>query len=92
MPRVTIHVGGPEPLLTAGIHRQPMATDSTRLAVLVQLSTDACTASRRNADREGRSVPEEIVSPSCPAAVNPGQLPPQSRCLRAHSPSTEGHP
>jgi hypothetical protein len=46
MPRVTIHVGDPEPLLTAGIHGQPMATDSTRLAVLVQLSTDACTASR----------------------------------------------
>jgi hypothetical protein len=40
MPRVTIHVGGPGPLRTAGIHGQPMATDSTRLAVLVQLSTD----------------------------------------------------
>ena len=63
MPRVTIHVGGPGPLRTAGMHRQPMATDSTRLAVLVQLSTDACTASRRNADRERRSVPEAIVSP-----------------------------
>ena len=63
MPRVTIHVGGPGPLRTAGIHGQPMATDSTRLAVLVQLSTDACTASRRNADRERRSVPEAIVSP-----------------------------
>jgi hypothetical protein len=63
MPRVTIHVGGPGPLRTAGIHRQPMATDSARLAVLVQLSTDAFTASRRNADRERRSVPAAIVSP-----------------------------
>ena len=63
MPRVTIHVGGPEPLRRAGMHGQPMATDSTRLAVLVQLSTDAFTASRRNADRERRSIPEAIVSP-----------------------------
>ena len=66
MPRVTIHLGGPGPLRTAGIHGQPMATNSTRLAVLVQLSTDACTASRRNADRQGRSVPAAIVSPQLP--------------------------
>jgi hypothetical protein len=50
MPRVTIHVGGSGPLRTAGIHGQPMATDSTRLAVLVQLSTDAFTASRADSD------------------------------------------
>jgi hypothetical protein len=59
MPRVTIHVGGPEPLRTAGIHGQPMDPIPQGLAVLIQLST----ASRRNADREGRSVPEAIMSP-----------------------------
>jgi len=63
MPRITIHVGGPEPLRTAGIHDNPWQPIPQRLAVLVQLSTDAFTASRRNADREGRSVPEAIVSP-----------------------------
>jgi hypothetical protein len=31
--RVTVHVGGSEPLGTAGIHGAPMATDSTPLAV-----------------------------------------------------------
>jgi hypothetical protein len=60
MPRVIIHVGGPGPLRTAGTENP---TDFARLAVLVQLRIDACTASRRNADREGRSVPEAIVSP-----------------------------
>jgi hypothetical protein len=57
MPRVTIHVGGPGPLRTAGMDN-PWQPIPQELAVLVQLSTDACTASRRNADREGRSVPK----------------------------------
>jgi hypothetical protein len=49
--RVTIHVGGPEPLRTAGMHRQPMATESLKGSPsLVQLRTDACTASRRTAE------------------------------------------
>jgi hypothetical protein len=92
MPRVTIHLGGPGPLRTAGIHGQSMATNSTRLAVLVQLSTDACTASRRNADREGRSVPEAIVSPSCPgdrqprAAASPAPLSASARPIDGRTP------
>jgi hypothetical protein len=87
MARVTIHVGGPSRPARPAFTDNPWQPNSTRLAVLVQLSTDAFTASRRNADREGRSVPEAIVSPQLSRRpLTPGQLAPQRRCLRAHAP------
>jgi hypothetical protein len=49
MARVTIHVGGPSRSARPAFTDNPWQPNSTRLAVLIQLST----ASRRNADREG---------------------------------------
>src|SRR5215211_3510305 len=68
-----------------GHARTTMATLPHRSPSLVQLSIDACTASRRIADREGRSVPAAIVN--SPAARWPStrRPPAQRRCPPAHA-------
>jgi hypothetical protein len=84
-------VGGPELLRTAAFTDKG-GNRFTRLAVPGSIERRCMCRFPPHADREGRSVPQAIVSPQLSRRPStPGQLPPQRRYASAPR-STKGHP